>query len=153
VRPVLEWLRDQRPSLISWLVTGNTMAGGAAKLHHYHLSEFFRAARPGEGGRAEGDVLPGSFSHRVEPRANIVRRALQMAQARIPGLRAGEALVIGDTPHDVDGAHAIGVPVLAVATNTHSLEELAAHRPWQAVAVLPGSDEFVSLVGRHTDRR
>jgi len=142
VRPVLEGVRDERPHLLSWLVTGNTMAGGTAKLRHYGLSEFFRAADPLEAGRVDAVPLVGAFSTRVEPRANIVRRALQMAQSRLPGLRPGEALVIGDTPHDIEGAHAIGVPVLAVATNTHSLEELAAHRPWKAVGVLPTWDEF-----------
>jgi phosphoglycolate phosphatase-like HAD superfamily hydrolase len=146
VRSVLEGVRDERPHLLSWLVTGNTMAGGTAKLRHYGLSEFFRVVEPGAAGRVAGRVaalsLVGSFSTRVEPRANIVRRALQLAQARLPGLRPGEALVIGDTPHDIEGAHAIGVPVLAVATNTHSLEELAAHRPWKAVGVLPAWDEF-----------
>ena len=69
-----------------------------------------------------------------------------MAQARLPGLRASEALVIGDTPHDIEGAHAIGVPVLALATNTHSLEELAAHQPWQVMPVLPRCDEFEELL-------
>lgn len=142
VRPVLEGVRDERPDLLSWLVTGNTMIGGTAKLRHYGLSEFFDAADSREAGRAVALPLVGSFSMRVEPRANIVRRALQMAQSRLPGLRAGEALVIGDTPHDIEGAHAIGVPVLAVATNTHSLEELAAHRPWKVASVLPAWDEF-----------
>lgn len=145
VRPILEWLRGERPRLLSWLVTGNTLTGGTAKLRHYGLSEFFRAGPPAEGDPPEDLPLVGSFSNRIEPRANIVRRALQMAQARLPGLRAGEALVIGDTPHDIEGAHAIGVPVLAVATNTHSLEELAALRPWKAVPVLPGVDEWRAL--------
>ena len=81
------------------------------------------------------------------PRAAIVRRALQMAQARLPGLRAAEVLVIGDTPHDVDGAHAIGIPVLAVASNTHTLEELSAHKPWRVMAALPSPQEFAALVG------
>lgn len=148
VRPVLGWVRDGRPDLLSWLVTGNTLAGGTAKLRHYGLSEFFRARAPIAGGDAAVHPLLGSFSNRVEPRSNIVRRALELAQVHLPGLRASEALVIGDTPHDIEGAHAIGVPVLAVATNTHSLDELAALRPWDAVAVLPDADEFRSLLGR-----
>jgi phosphoglycolate phosphatase-like HAD superfamily hydrolase len=35
-----------------------------------------------------------------------------------------EALVIGDTPRDVQAAHEVGVPVLAVATGRFSAEEL-----------------------------
>jgi phosphoglycolate phosphatase len=150
VLPVLEWVRRDRAHLVSWLVTGNTMGGGTAKLRHYGLSDFFRGGDAGaSGGWGEtGAPLLGSFSNRVEPRANIVRRALQMAQTRLPGLRASEALVIGDTPHDIEGAHAIGVPVLAVATNVHPLDELAAHQPWQAMATLPDCDAFAALLER-----
>ena len=52
-------------------------------------------------------------------------------------------LIIGDTPLDVDCAHFNGCQVIAVATGSHPMEELAAHNPdhlvaslddWQAVA-------------------
>ena len=141
---LLQWLRGERPQLISWLVTGNTLSGATAKLHHYGLSEFFRAASHGD--RGETPPLVGSFSTRVEPRAHIVRRGLQMAQSRIPGLRGAEVLVIGDTPHDIEGAHAVGIPVLAVASNTHSLDDLAAHRPWRLFSTLPPPAEFAALL-------
>jgi len=141
---LLEWVRAERPQLLSWLVTGNTLAGGTAKLRHYGLLDFFRAGAR-DNGDTERPVL-GSFSSRVEPRANIVRRALQMAQSKLPGLRAAEALVIGDTPHDIEGAHAIGIPVLAVASNTHTMEELGAHRPWRLLPALPSVAEFTALL-------
>jgi phosphoglycolate phosphatase-like HAD superfamily hydrolase len=145
---LLDWLRSERPQMVSWLATGNTIAGGTAKLRHYGLSEFFRASDAVVNGSwgESGAPLLGSFSSRVEPRANIARRALQMAQARLPGLRASEALVIGDTPHDIEGAHAIGIPVLAVASNTHSLDDLAAHQPWKLLPVLPDRDTFATLL-------
>jgi phosphoglycolate phosphatase len=134
--------------MVSWLVTGNTITGGTAKLRHYGLSRFFQAPDRTVTGLSAGEPpLVGSFSSRVEPRAHIVRRALQMAQTRVPGLRASEVLVVGDTPHDIEGAHAIGVPVLAVATNTHSLDELAAHRPWRVLPLLPPADEMAALLG------
>jgi phosphoglycolate phosphatase-like HAD superfamily hydrolase len=130
VVPLLESVR-RRSALRSWLVTGNTQPGGAAKLRHYGLSDFFR--EPG----GDPSRLAGSFSVRVEPRARIVGRALQMAQAQLPGLQPAEVLVIGDTPHDIESAHASGVPVLAVASNVHGEDELAAHGPWRTVARLP----------------
>jgi phosphoglycolate phosphatase-like HAD superfamily hydrolase len=142
---LLQWVRAERPQMLSWLVTGNTLPGGTAKLQHYGLSDFFRASSA-NGGTTERSVLVGSFSTRVEPRANIVRRALQMAQSKLPGLRAAEVLVVGDTPHDIEGAHAIGVPVLAVASNTHTLEELAAHHPWRLVPALPPPEAFAALL-------
>jgi phosphoglycolate phosphatase len=141
VRPILDWLGHGRADVLSWLVTGNTRAGGAAKLRHYGLASYFAPAA------ADGDPgLAGAFAIRVEPRARIVRRALEQAQAVVPGLRPSEVLVIGDTPHDIEGAHAIGVPVLAVATNTHSIDELSALAPWQVRSVLPSPDEFAVLL-------
>lgn len=140
---LLAWMRVERPQLLSWLVTGNTLMGATAKLRHYGLSECFQSvSRTG----AADEVLPGAFSTRVEPRAEIVRRALQMAQSQLPGLLPSEALVIGDTPHDIHGAHAVGVPVLSVATHTHSLEELHALGPWRVMARLPGAGEFGELL-------
>ena len=141
---LLEWIRTERPQLVSWLVTGNTRSGATAKLQHYGLSEFFRAADHGDASGAR--PLVGSFSTRVEPRAHIVRRALQMAQSKLPGLRASEVLVVGDTPHDIEGAYAIGVPVLAVASNVHTLDELAAHRPWRTMSTLPAAAELAEIV-------
>jgi phosphoglycolate phosphatase-like HAD superfamily hydrolase len=143
-RELLTWVRSARPEMISWLVTGNTLPGGTAKLQHYGLSEFFNDRSEVE--PAARGVLLGSFSSSVEPRANIVRRALRLAQSRTPGLRSAEALVIGDTPHDIEGAHAAGIPVLAVASNTHSLHELAAHHPWRVMPMLPTPAEFAALL-------
>jgi len=148
VLPILDWVRSRRADLLSWLVTGNTRHGGMAKLRYYGLSALFGTIENRDAGSNDdaGGALAGSFSSRVEPRAHIVRRALEMARVQRPGLEASEVLVIGDTPHDIDGAHAIGVPVLAVATNTHSLEELAAHRPWKALSELPNPVAFEALL-------
>jgi phosphoglycolate phosphatase-like HAD superfamily hydrolase len=143
-RELLEWVEGERPSLISWLVTGNTRAGATVELRYYALSEFFRAGTRGDA--APDGALVGSFSTHVEPRAHIVRRALQMAQSKLPGLLASEVLVVGDTPHDIEGAHALGVPVLAVASNTHTLEELAAHNPWRVMKALPAPLAFQGLL-------
>ncbi|MEZ5286808.1 MAG: HAD hydrolase-like protein [Vicinamibacterales bacterium] len=129
----------ERADLLSWLVTGNTAAGAGAKLTYYGLRHFFQP--PGE-----DDVLAGAFANRIEPRARIVQRALERAQALVPGLRPNEALVIGDTPHDIEGAHAIGIPVLALSSATHSAEELATHEPWRLLPELPAPDAFEGLL-------
>jgi phosphoglycolate phosphatase-like HAD superfamily hydrolase len=69
-----------------------------------------------------------------------------MAQSKVPGLLPSEVLVVGDTPHDIEGAHALGVPVLAVATNVHTLDELSAHHPWRAMPALPAAVEFKDIM-------
>ncbi len=140
----VEAILDVLPSLpfihASWLVTGNTRAGATAKLAHYGLDRFFRPADD------LSAPLAGEFSERVEPRARIVERALAAVRRRRPDLHPSEALVIGDTPHDIEGAHAIGVPVLAVASNTHAIDELQALKPWHAVPALPAPDAFTALL-------
>jgi phosphoglycolate phosphatase len=139
VTTLLEWLGTSRPGVLSWLVSGNTFAGGTAKLAHYGLTSYFS-------GGVEGGPLAGSFSERVEPRADIVRRAVECVTTRLPGFEPSEALVIGDTPHDIEGAHAVGVPVLAVASNTHPLEELQSHHPWRAMSALPDVANFAEML-------
>lgn len=49
------------------------------------------------------------------------------ALARL-GAAAGETCLVGDSPYDIDGAHAAGLPAFCVATGTHSDAELRAAR-------------------------
>ena len=129
VEPVLQWLQRHRPEVLCWLLTGNTATGGAAKLRHYGLGQYFPA---------------GAFSERVEPRAEIARRAWTRARVERPGLAPGEILVIGDTPHDIACADAIGARTLAVASNVHSRAELESHHPWMVADRLPAVDELMA---------
>jgi phosphoglycolate phosphatase-like HAD superfamily hydrolase len=61
--------------------------------------------------------------------------------------------VVGDTPHDIHCANAIGARTVAVATGGYTLEELETHRPWRAFAELPPADEFVRLIDEARDAR
>jgi phosphoglycolate phosphatase-like HAD superfamily hydrolase len=54
--------------------------------------------------------------------------------------------VIGDTPHDIHCANAIGARTIAVATGGYTVEELGEHRPWRVFAELPPVDEFMRLI-------
>ncbi|MHC3474895.1 HAD family hydrolase [Streptomyces sp. 7R007] len=53
----------------------------------------------------------GAYGEEHETRAELVRLSLQRAE-----LAAEEAVLIGDTPADVEGAHTNGVRVIAVAS-------------------------------------
>ena len=55
--------------------------------------------------------------------------------------------MIGDTPLDVQCARAIGARVVAVATGTHSYDELAATRPDVLLADLADPRPLLELVG------
>jgi phosphoglycolate phosphatase len=130
VREILEHLRRERPDVRSYLLTGNTRAGAKAKLTYYGLQEFF---------------ADGAFCEDTSERASIARRALSLA--RTAGhVEADSVVVIGDTPHDVECANAIGVRTIAVATGGYSVEELERHSPWRVFPALPAPAEFVRLL-------
>ena len=108
-----------------YLLTGNTRGGARAKLTHYDLFTISSTARsprtpaigrprpPGPGDGARG------WSNRRRP-----------------------MFVVGDTPHDIECANAIGARTVAVATGGYTREELESHRPWRAFDELPAAEEF-----------
>jgi phosphoglycolate phosphatase len=129
VREILEHMQRE-PDVHLYLLTGNTPGGARAKLTHYDLFKYF-----------EG----GAFAEDAGDRASIAARALAVARANSP-VAADCAFVIGDTPHDIDCANAIGARTIAVATGGYSRAELAEHRPWRVFDVLPTVDEFARLI-------
>ena len=129
VREILDLL-ERRADVRSYLLTGNTRGGARAKLTHYDLFRYFS---------------DGAFAEDASERAVIAARALDLA--RRAGPVADEAIfVVGDTPHDIHCANAIGARTVAVATGGYSLDELESHRPWRAFAELPPADEFIRLI-------
>jgi phosphoglycolate phosphatase-like HAD superfamily hydrolase len=129
VREILEHLRG-RPDVRSYLLTGNTRGGARAKLTHYDLYHFFP---------------DGAFAEDTGERATIAARGLELARRAGP-VAADATFVIGDTPHDVHCANAIGARTIAVATGGYSAEELAAYHPWRVFDELPAVGEFMRLI-------
>ena len=130
VREILETLRG-RSDVRSHLLTGNTRRGARAKLTHYDLLKYFS---------------DGAFAEDQGLRATIATCALELATRSGP-VDLQDVFVIGDTPHDVDAANAIGVKTIAVATGGYSVQELFAHGPWRVLEKLPAPVEFVRLIG------
>jgi phosphoglycolate phosphatase-like HAD superfamily hydrolase len=134
VREILERLRG-RSDVRSYLLTGNTRAGGSAKLAHYDLLKYFP---------------DGAFAEDAGDRANIACRALELARS-FGSVAADGVVVVGDTPHDIHCANAINAKTIAVATGGYSVEELEPYAPWRVFAQLPDPDEFERLI--NTDLR
>jgi len=130
VRDILDATRD-RSDIRSYLLTGNTRGGAKAKLTHYHLFDYF---------------ADGAFAQDAGERSTIAIRALELAR-RAGSVEDESLFVIGDTPHDIDCANAIGARTIAVATGGYSLEELQSHHPWRALSELPPVGEFLELIG------
>ncbi|HLG54985.1 MAG TPA: HAD hydrolase-like protein [Vicinamibacterales bacterium] len=129
VREILEQLR-RRPDVRSYLLTGNTRGGARAKLTHYDLFKYFP---------------DGAFAEDAGGRSTIAVRALDLARAAGPVADNG-VFVLGDTPHDIDCANAIGARTVAVATGGYSLDELTAHGAWRTFETLPPAPDFIRLI-------
>lgn len=104
------------------LLTGNIELGARAKLRAANLDHHFAF---------------GAFGCDSEDRNHLGPHALRRAHARL-GIRfePSRACIIGDTPHDIACARAIGAHAIAVAQGRHGLEELRAHAPEAALPSL-----------------
>jgi phosphoglycolate phosphatase-like HAD superfamily hydrolase len=113
-----ELQRLLRPPLLG-LLTGNIRLGAEIKLRRFGLWDQFRT---------------GAFADDHEDR-NQIATVARARGSRIlkENLRGDQILVVGDTPHDVRCARAIGAKALAVATGGATLEQLRVEGPaWLA---------------------
>lgn len=94
------------------LVSGALEAGAHIKLSRANLNRFFSFGGYGSDSRDRGE---------------LTRLAIERA-GRIHGhaLDAARVLVVGDTPRDIEAAHAAGAIGVGVATGKYSLDDLRA---------------------------
>jgi phosphoglycolate phosphatase-like HAD superfamily hydrolase len=115
------------------LCTGNVAEGARVKLARGGLDRYFEW----------GPDAIGGFAADGEAREWGVAAAIRRAAARLGRpLAPGEALVVGDTPRDVSAAHAVGCPVLAVATGRYGVEALRAAGADHVVPTLEDAGAF-----------
>ena len=112
------------------LLTGNYRQGAAIKLGHFGLWERFGFGAFGDAHADRRQLVPIAIAE--------AERALGV---RVPPSRV---VVIGDTPLDVECAHAHGAIAVAVATGPFSTEELEASRP---NLVLETLEDLPALIG------
>ncbi len=127
VRALLSLLAA-RSDVVIGLVTGNYRRAAPIKLQSVGL-------------RHEAFAL-GAFGDEAPTRAGLVRLALGRSPRRIP---PEDAIVIGDTPRDVECARANGCACLAVATGGHSMDELRAAGASRVVADLSDPDALLQM--------
>jgi phosphoglycolate phosphatase-like HAD superfamily hydrolase len=92
------------------LVTGNLEGSAHIKLHRAGLNRYFSF---------------GGYGSDSEDRTEVTRVALREA-ALVYGapLTEAQAIVVGDTPHDVEAAHAAGVECIGVASHQYDADQL-----------------------------
>jgi phosphoglycolate phosphatase-like HAD superfamily hydrolase len=125
---------DARPDVRIGLLTGNFVRGAEIKLGHFGLWHRFAF---------------GAFGDAHADRRHLV--PIAMAEARRAtgvDIAPSRVVVIGDTPLDVDCAHAHGAVAVAVATGPFSAAELAESRPALVLESLEHLAPLIDLVER-----
>lgn len=112
--------RVERPALL----TGNPEDVARARMERIGLAAFFPAGQ-------------GAFGCERERRVELY----DLARARADGWPANRTIGVGDTPLDVESAHAAGVLAIAVATGRYGEAELAG-----ADAVIAELDELPAAI-------
>ncbi|MBA3806887.1 MAG: HAD family hydrolase [Solirubrobacterales bacterium] len=112
---VLAGVEELLPKLIEdgyllGLVTGNLEAAAHIKLHRAGLNRFFSF-----GGYGSDSTDRGELTRIALKRATMVYGEPVMPE---------QAIVVGDTPHDVQGAHAAGIKCVGVASHHFNVQEL-----------------------------
>ena len=105
----------ERPDVVQTVVTGNVRANAQVKLGALGLAMFF-------------DLDVGGYGSDHVDRYRLVESARERAAAKYgPEYgEAGSAVVVGDTPRDVEAARLGGADILAVASGLHTADELRA---------------------------
>jgi phosphoglycolate phosphatase len=110
VEETLRYLADRGATL--GVASGNLEMIGWIKIERAGIREWFRF---------------GGFSDQFLVRSQLIENAARKAR-ELAGAEA-TVCVVGDTPRDIEAAHANGLPVIAVATGHFSFDELVEHHP------------------------
>jgi phosphoglycolate phosphatase len=131
VRALLDALA-KRDDVYLALLTGNYEAGARLKLEYFDLWKYFPC---------------GAFGDAAPHRNVLVPKALARVEA-CGGLTfaAADTIVIGDTPLDVGCARHVGARSLAVATGSHSVDELRAAGADVVLQDLRDTDDVVRII-------
>ena len=128
--PVLLDALEPRDDVFLGLLTGNFKDGARIKLERFDLWRYFRCG-------AYGDDSPD--------RNALVPVALERATAcGLPAVAPEDVIVVGDTPHDVACAKAVGAVSVGVATGGFTADQL---RDCGATVVFDTLEDVGSFVG------
>ena len=112
--PLLDALQP-RADMVLALLTGNLARGAELKLTHYGVWDYYEF-----GAYADEHHDRNQLGHFARTRAQE-RHGIAFPPERI--------YILGDTPHDIDCARAIGAKAVAIATGQYTHAQLAEHAP------------------------
>jgi phosphoglycolate phosphatase len=111
VRELLDAL-DARGDVFVGLLTGNFEEGARIKLEHFDMWRYFRC---------------GAYGDDAADRNALVPFAVERARRHgLPDLASRHIFVVGDTPHDIACARAVGALPVGVATGGFTVDQLRA---------------------------
>ncbi|MGE0615074.1 MAG: HAD family hydrolase [Bacteriovoracia bacterium] len=135
VREILSELHAQPETFALGLVTGNIESCARIKLLHAGLSEFF----------VQNDFA-GGFGCDHAHRSEIAATALRRLCVRYPH-GFSQVYLVGDTPSDIEAAHAIGARSVAVATGgKYSFADLQMREPHCCVSTLEDTRQVLNFL-------
>lgn len=121
------------PEVAQGLLTGNLRRGAEAKLGFHGLWGYFPVGAFADDGEVRNELGP-----------HALRRARGHWGVEFPLERVW---IVGDTPHDISCARALGARVLAVATGGSRASDLAAHKPDAVLEHLGDPAAFWRAIG------
>ena len=131
VPPLLDAL-EARSDAVLGLLTGNFKEGARIKLERFDLWRYFRC---------------GAFGDDAPDRNALVPFALERAEAcGVANLSPAQVIVVGDTPHDIACALAVGALPVAVATGTFSSDQLRASGAMHVFETLEDTEAFLRVL-------
>ena len=120
------------PEIHQGLLTGNQKEGARLKLSHLDLWHYFEFGAYAEDSHIRDELGPFALA-----------RAKEKLGIDFPPDRVW---IIGDTPHDIACAQAIGANSIGVATGSFLPEELAACGATHVLRDLTDTDAFLRIV-------
>ena len=133
VRELLDVLAD-RDDVYLALLTGNYEAAARIKLEYFDLWRYFPCGAFGDDAPDRNGLLPKAVA--------------RIAACGGPSFSAADAVVVGDTPLDVACAAFSGARSIAVATGSHSVEELRAAGADAVFEDLAGTADVLAAILR-----
>ncbi len=113
------------------LITGNVQTCAYLKLARFGINAYFQV---------------GAFGSEFADRGQIARQALARVRAGTAGADLHRPVVIGDTPHDIAAARAIGALAVAVATGAFAADALHAAGADHVLPNLADTEQVLRLL-------
>ena len=130
-------LAQSKDALFLGVLTGNVESGARIKLARFDLNRYFEV---------------GAFGSDHEDRNVLLPVAVErLCNARGVSVQYEHCVVVGDTPLDVQCAHAYGARCVAAATGRYSLRELERAAADLVVEDLSDADRIVEWIATLPD--